>query len=339
MSRARGWFLTENHDITGARDALIKLTETGSVKYTVMAKEKAPTTGHEHAHIYIYFKSQRAFNTIKTIFTTADIEKAKGTMNQAYKYVTKDGDIIYEYGDRPQPSKTIDEAWKEAVDSFKRGEGDKESKLYARYQKFFDHLEAKSRPYSEYDGELKSKNMWIYGPPGTGKSMFVRKESKGDLYEKNINKWWDGYDGQPSVVIEDIDPSMCEKLAHHIKVWADRYPFYAEVKQSHQRLYPQDFKLFITSNFTIEECFPLEKDQEAIKRRFKVVKMERFPSDRINQGTYAEIEVDDVDADEVIDAIPPHVPTSCPDVIEVQSHSSNEVDISDSDIEEIIRDD
>ncbi|APG55804.1 Rep, partial [Cirilivirus boffger] len=223
----------------------------------------------------IYYNSQNTFKQVKNKYPVADIEKAMGTPEQATKYVTKEGEKLFEYGTCPA-SKRIDDVWKEAVDAFKKGEGDKESKLYARYQKFFDNLEAKSRVYSEYNGELKEKNTWIYGPPGTGKSTYVRKQSNGDLYEKNINKWWDGYDGQANVVIEDIDPSMCEKLAHHIKVWADRYPFNSEVKQSHQRIYPEDYKLFITSNFTIEECFPLEKDQEAIKRRFKVICMDQL---------------------------------------------------------------
>ena len=106
MSRARGWFLTENRNIEDSKSALSKICDEGGVRYAVMAKERAPTTGHEHAHIYMYFKTQRAFNAIKKMFPTADIERAKGNMEQASKYVTKDGDVLYEFGELPKASKT-----------------------------------------------------------------------------------------------------------------------------------------------------------------------------------------------------------------------------------------
>lgn len=264
--------MTENRNIEGSKKVLEELAEEGGLKYAVMAKEKAPTTGHEHAHIYLYCRQPKTFTAIKKLFKTADIERARGTISQAYKYVTKDGDVMYEYGERPKEAKGIEEVWKENVEAFKRGEGDKETRLYARYQRFFDNLENIYKEDEIFNGELQLKNIWIYGPPGTGKSRSIREYAKAynlRVYCKLPNKWWDGYSGEPIVLIEDLDPDKCTHLAYHIKLWSDRYKFLGECKGSTKSIC-SSYLLAVTSNYSVEECFVSCADQDAIKRRFRV---------------------------------------------------------------------
>lgn len=72
----------------------------------------------------------------------------------------------------------------------------------------------------------KLDNLWLYGPPGTGKSLAARRDNP-NHFPKPANKWWDGYNNQPVVIIDDLDSNA---LGHHIKIWADHYPFVAEFK-------------------------------------------------------------------------------------------------------------
>jgi len=64
--------------------------------------------------------------------------------------------------------------------------------------------------YKTVTSQLKSldtlTNKWYYGPPGTGKSRKVRQDYP-NVYDKPLNKWWDAYEDQEVVVLDDFDKS------------------------------------------------------------------------------------------------------------------------------------
>ena len=72
------------------------------------------------------------------------------------------------------------------------------------------------------------KGEWYHGPSGAGKSRKARDENPG-AYLKLCNKWRDGYQGQETVIMEDLDKGH-HVLGHHIKLWADRYHCPGETK-------------------------------------------------------------------------------------------------------------
>lgn len=93
-----------------------------------------------------------------------------------------------------------------------------------------------------------------------------------DHYAKELNKWWDGYEGQDVVAIEEWCPKN-ECTASFLKIWADRYPFPAQIKGgSLRQIRPK--KVIVLSNYEMEQCFLSTEDLDPMKRRFKVV---RFP--------------------------------------------------------------
>jgi len=76
------------------------------------------------------------------------------------------------------------------------------------------------------------------------------------------------------VIIEEWSPKN-EVTASALKIWADRYPFTAQIKGGVlQKIRPA--KIIVISNYRLSDCFPDARDADPIARRFKEFE---FPQD------------------------------------------------------------
>jgi len=124
---------------------------------------------------------------------------------------------------------------------------------------------------------------------GYGKSHKAREMLGSQFYAKiAANKWWDKYNGEKNVLIEDMD------LTHHyqgyyLKIWADRYAFPVEIKYGNDLIRPE--VIIVTSNYSIKDIFPDPAMHEPLLRRFKeihitkpwdeIVTLKRLPKRKI----------------------------------------------------------
>lgn len=292
--KSKYWFGTHNDaeylDIDELEEVCFENRE--DIEWVVMFKEIAPTTGHEHFHSLVVFKKPKQAHTCIDLDPRGSWEKVRGQLKTAYNYIRKDNNKYFEYGRLPDtiyamleaeerksrkqkaPTKT-EIAWREIVTRAKQGdETIRNEMIYARFRPYFDDILASVHKNERYDGDLQAKNLWIQGPPGTGKSRLVwdyAEQNNLDIYVKLQNKWWDGFNRQKIVLIDDAGENM-KMLASHIKNWADRYPFTAEVKGGSRRINASEFYFIVTSNYSIREIFNAT-DAEAIERRFDVLEM------------------------------------------------------------------
>lgn len=122
-----------------------------------------------------------------------------------------------------------------------------------------------------------TRGYWFYGPPGTGKTRaaMFSKLIVGKRFKKDVNKWFDGYEGEPVIVMDDfgsndMPDSLADRFGYYLKKWADRYAVTGEVKGSTVEL--QHTHFIVTSNYSLEEIFKRDPVMlEAVSRRFRVV--------------------------------------------------------------------
>lgn len=263
--RSRGWCFTINNP-TGWDDADIeKLAE--AAQYVCRGKE----VGEEqtpHYQGYCYFKNKKSFLQIKTLLPRAHIEKQRGTFDEAIDYCQKDGDWK-EWGDRPSGPSGQGNRWKQILLLARQGKmSEIEDSFPSEFLRYHSKLLGLHKPERPVILDILENEWWV-GPTGCGKSQTLWAKYP-NHYQKNLNKWWDGYDNQETVAIEEWSPKN-EVTASFLKVWADRYPFSAEVKGGTlQKIRPK--RIIVLSNYTPEECFTNEQDLLPIRRRFKVVK-------------------------------------------------------------------
>lgn len=114
-----------------------------------------------------------------------------------------------------------------------------------------------------------SPNIWIWGPSGYGKSHWARQKLGDKFYAKlAANKWWDKYQGEDNVLIEDFDITQAYQV-QYLKLWGDKYAFPVEVKNGADYIRPK--RIIVTSNYSIRQIWSKKEDYEPIERRFKQV--------------------------------------------------------------------
>lgn len=261
--RARGYCWTINNPTSWDDADIERLAE--SAQYTCYGKETGEE-GTPHYQGYCYFKEKKSFNYVKNLIPRAHIERQRGTFDQAIDYTKKDGDWK-EWGNRPRGPSGQGQVWKHVLQLARAGKldeiEDQYPAVFLRYHAKLLGLHKPERPVILDTLE----NEWWYGSTGTGKSKELW-ERWPNHYQKSLNKWWDGYNNEETVAIEEWAPKN-EVTASFLKIWSDRYPFTAEVKGGTlQKIRPR--RIIVLSNYKIEDCFSNEEDLLPIKRRFKV---------------------------------------------------------------------
>lgn len=230
--------------------------------------EEVGELGTPHLQGFIKFKNQRSFNAVRKLLPRAHVEVCRD-VGSAIRYCRKDGRV-----------------WESGVEPQKNG-GDKLSERIEKNKRLRDTplnllvdtgelsiLEVRKLKNAKLDlDEEKIRpstlevidNHWFFGPSGTGKS-YTARDMYPDAYIKNKNKWWCGYNGEETVIIEEWCPDD-KVLLQHLKIWADKYPFRAEVKGGSRMIRP--IRIIVTSNYSIEECVERFQDQEPLQRRFQ----------------------------------------------------------------------
>ena len=244
----------------------------------IIAKEVGKS-GTPHLQACVNFKTQKSMNQVIKLFPGCHISRVYSTLYQAWQYCTKDDKSPFVYGTPPVAPK--DRSTKH--NQSKGGEATKAKweKVWSDAQKGdlesippdirvnnYRTIKQISSDYRKKADDLPAVcGVWYWGPAGTGKTTKARSENPG-CYIKSRNKWWDGYQNEDVVVLDDLDPDSAKFLAGFLKDWGDRYAFNCCVKGATMTIRPKKF--IVTSQYSPQQLFSDVPTFQAINRRYKV---------------------------------------------------------------------
>lgn len=139
------------------------------------------------------------------------------------------------------------------------------AELYVKYYATFRKLESDFAPPPKDLPPGTICGWWYWGEAGTGKSYQARIDFPGAYLKIPQNKWWDGYNGEENVIIEDFDPED-KYMGKYFKQWCDEKVFRVELKHGGKVIRPK--RICITSNWRIDQCWLDDRIVKPMQRRF-----------------------------------------------------------------------
>lgn len=219
------------------------------MEYMICGDEVCPETKKQHIQGYVKFKDRRNENFVRRLFPKASVRSCKGTPKQNVTYCSKGGKY-HDHGAilKSQGSRSDLEDVKGLIDSGCSIKDLREHHYptYIRYQKALINDREFHLPDRSWPTELHI----YWGTTGTGKSRKCFAENLG-AYWKTRGDWWDGYDGNETIIIDEFYGWMS---IDSILRLCDRYPLLLPTKGGFRKC--QAKKVIFTSNKPWKDWWP-----------------------------------------------------------------------------------
>lgn len=202
-----------------------KVIETTTAEYIIVGLEVAPKTKKLHHQGFIYFTGARSSKKgVANQLGKCHVEPCKGNLDQNTDYCEKDGNV-QEWGERPKQGFRNDlESVKDTIMAGLISVEDlcvENPSLYHQYGRTLNKLEdiALRKKFRTW----MTEGVWYYGKTGVGKSHKAFENYAPDTHYvyPNDGGWWDGYVGQPTVIINEFRGGI---LYSELLDLLDKYP-------------------------------------------------------------------------------------------------------------------
>lgn len=143
-----------------------------------------------------------------------------------------------------------------------------------KYARYINWTRAAAAEADVEDLPLGNKQLgiWMWGPSNTGKTQFVKREYPG-FYWKPHNRWWDAYENQKVVFIDDPTELWSGALWNYLKLWVQESAFRAQQCVGGEQRMIRFEKLIVCSNYSPEEYFGNCYVDSIFRSRFVVKKI------------------------------------------------------------------
>lgn len=251
---------------------LRRLVLSGVATYAVGQVEEGEEQHHRHLQLFLQLKNPQRLSWLKRhVHEGAHWEPMRGTAEQASDYCKKEDTRVagpWEFGTLTTRGKV--RGLDDAVAMVQRGEPLK--KVIETFPVVWVHhgrglLDLRQRLNLDCDRRefgAEGPEVWVlYGPSGTGKSRFVASMWPDAFWKIPGEKWWDGYDGHETVVLDDFKDG--DLRLTDLQRLLDRYPLWVEVKGGAVPMLAKRY--VITSNCHPDLWYPKADVHKTIMRR------------------------------------------------------------------------
>lgn len=197
QSRESSAFLLTLNQVENYEEIKKYLKSLHDFQYAIAGKEKAPTTGHLHIHIFVQFAKSIRLSLRKLL--GAHVDKCFGSTEQNIVYVKKDGDIIWEEG-------VLHHQGFLSVAQIKKMTPQEREGLPAIYYNIAEKLLSKDSCNLRPSDSFKNvKVYYISGRSGIGKTRFAHYLIGNDTFNvvKFVNGFWMGFSNQSRIALYD----------------------------------------------------------------------------------------------------------------------------------------
>ncbi len=250
--KCRNWLLTLNNpgDLDLTQEYLERIHLQMKARYTTGQLEKGEE-GTPHIQFFMNFVNPTRPGSFKKFDTRIHYEPVTRTPDIASGYCMKADTRLegpFEFGVKPvRRNNKVD--WKEVLDNAKNGNIDAiPDDIIIKH---YGNLKRIQKDHMSFQDAPDLRGIWIYGQSGVGKSQYARAHYP-DHYPKLCNKWWDGYQGQTNVIMDDFGKEH-KCLGQQLKIWSDRYGCPLEIKGGSMPSAHVNF--IVTSQYSIEDIF------------------------------------------------------------------------------------
>lgn len=272
--QSRRWVYTLNNPTAEE----LTLLNTFECKFNIYQLEKGEN-GTEHAQGYVVFDGNRRLSAVRKILERGHFEVARGRHEQCVEYCSKVETRVAgpwtrgEHGKSGQRSDLLDAAARVRAGNMRRV-ADELPAVFIRYWRGLAELRRRVVPPARREG---CSGFVYIGGAGVGKTFRVWEEAEvrgGGLYCPIVTDskiWFDGYDGERSILLDDFTGKGVE-FTLLLRI-LDVYPLQVEVKGG--SVAAEWDRVYITSNLDVVEwwdrAYAYGAQRAALERRFERV--------------------------------------------------------------------
>lgn len=261
---SRGWCFTINN----YTDEEYKSLGSIECKYQIAGKEVGEE-GTPHLQGYVYFDTLKSLKQLKKLYPRAHLEQTKGSALSNIRYCSKEDQTPFVFGTPPctpqEKGRIEKERWQKYYDLAKKNQLEElPKKILIKHHSALTRIRDDSRPTPEDLDHCTG--IWIWGEAGYGKSHLALSKAPG-AYRKDLTKWWNYYDDQDDVIVDDMDP-FHKHLAKDFKDWLGQNYINAEIKNGYRKIRPK--RVIVTSQYPPEAIWDDEITLAAIRRRCEI---------------------------------------------------------------------